>query len=75
MRSENAPSAVARLRGAGLVGANLSGANLMEADLTGAGIPTLSLTGQTRDRAEVLEAFARGDASVFLLSLKAGGRT
>ncbi len=46
---------------------------LIEADLTGAGIPTLSLTGQTRDRAEVLGAFARGDAPVFLLSLKAGG--
>ena len=46
---------------------------LIEADLTDAGIPSLSLTGQTQDRAGVLDAFARGDAPVFLLSLKAGG--
>ncbi|WP_245155801.1 helix-turn-helix domain-containing protein [Paracoccus ravus] len=43
------------------------------ADLKAAGIASLSLTGATRDRASVLEAFARGEASVFLLSLKAGG--
>lgn len=47
--------------------------HLIERDLTEAGIPYLSLTGQTRNRASVLEAFARGDAPVFLLSLKAGG--
>lgn len=46
---------------------------LIEADLAEAGIARLSLTGQTQKRAEVLEAFARGDAPVFLLSLKAGG--
>ena len=46
---------------------------LIEADLTAAGIGYLSLTGQTTNRAGVLEAFARGDAPVFLLSLKAGG--
>jgi len=46
---------------------------LIEADLTAAAIPYLTLTGQTRKRAEVLDAFARGDAPVFLLSLKAGG--
>ena len=46
---------------------------LIEADLAEAGIPSLSLTGQTKNRAEVLDAFAQGDAPVFLLSLKAGG--
>ncbi|MBU4568089.1 MAG: DEAD/DEAH box helicase, partial [Alphaproteobacteria bacterium] len=46
---------------------------LIEADLAAAGIASLSLTGSTRDRAGVLEAFAKGDAPVFLLSLKAGG--
>jgi SNF2 family DNA or RNA helicase len=46
---------------------------LIEADLTAAGIAHLTLTGQTKNRAEVLDAFARGDAPVFLLSLKAGG--
>jgi len=46
---------------------------LIEADLNEAGIPCLSLTGQTKNRAEVLDAFAQGDAPVFLLSLKAGG--
>ncbi|HLT34911.1 MAG TPA: DEAD/DEAH box helicase, partial [Enhygromyxa sp.] len=33
----------------------------------------LQLTGRTRDRAAVVEAFSRGEASVFLVSLKAGG--
>lgn len=46
---------------------------LIEQDLEKAGIGSLSLTGETRDRAGVLEAFSRGDAPVFLLSLKAGG--
>ena len=46
---------------------------LIEADLVTAGIPCLTLTGQTQKRAEVLDAFAQGDAPVFLLSLKAGG--
>ena len=46
---------------------------LIEADLGAAGIASLSLTGETRDRAAALDAFARGDAPVFLLSLKAGG--
>lgn len=46
---------------------------LIEADLAKAGIACLSLTGQTQNRAAVLDAFARGDAPVFLLSLKAGG--
>ena len=46
---------------------------LIEADLAAAGIPSLSLTGQTQNRGGVLDAFARGDAPVLLLSLKAGG--
>ena len=43
------------------------------ADLAAAGIACLSLTGQTKERAGVLDAFAHGEAPVFLLSLKAGG--
>ena len=46
---------------------------LIEADLAEAGIARLTLTGQTQDRAVVLEAFAQGEVPVFLLSLKAGG--
>lgn len=46
---------------------------LIEADLAAAGIPYLVLTGQTKDRPEVLDRFAKGAAPVFLLSLKAGG--
>jgi superfamily II DNA or RNA helicase len=46
---------------------------LIETDLAQAGIDCLTLTGQTRDRASLLDAFARGDCPVFLLSLKAGG--
>lgn len=33
----------------------------------------LMLTGQTKNRAQLVEAFQRGDAPVFLISLKAGG--
>ncbi|MDN2582689.1 DEAD/DEAH box helicase [Aquibium sp. ELW1220] len=46
---------------------------LIEADLAEAGIRSLSLTGSTTKRGDVLDAFAKGDAPVFLLSLKAGG--
>ena len=46
---------------------------LIESDLSDADIPFLSLTGQTKNRAKVLDDFASGDAPVFLLSLKAGG--
>lgn len=46
---------------------------LIEADLNEAGISCLTLTGQTQNRADVLDSFAQGDAPVFLLSLKAGG--
>jgi SNF2 family DNA or RNA helicase len=37
------------------------------------GIATTYLDGATRDRASVIESFRRGDAPVFLISLKAGG--
>ena len=33
----------------------------------------LTLTGQTRDRRAVVDSFERGEADVFLISLKAGG--
>jgi superfamily II DNA or RNA helicase len=41
--------------------------------LTAEGIPTVYLDGSTRDRETVIEAFRRGEAPVFLISLKAGG--
>lgn len=41
--------------------------------LTAEGIATVYLEGGTRDREAVIEAFRRGDAPVFLISLKAGG--
>jgi superfamily II DNA or RNA helicase len=37
------------------------------------GIAYARLDGRTRNRAEVIERFRRGDARVFLISLKAGG--
>lgn len=46
---------------------------LIETDLHKSGIKTLTLTGSTKNRSEVLESFSQGNASVFLLSLKAGG--
>lgn len=46
---------------------------LIETDLNKDGVKTLTLTGSTTNRSEVLEAFSQGGASVFLLSLKAGG--
>lgn len=47
--------------------------DLIAKDLNSMGIKYLTLTGQTRDRATVLKDFKEGDASVFLMSLKAGG--
>jgi superfamily II DNA or RNA helicase len=41
--------------------------------LTEEGVATVYLDGTTRDREEVIEAFRRGEAPVFLISLKAGG--
>ena len=37
------------------------------------GVPHLVLTGQTRNRQRVVDAFEQGCADVFLISLKAGG--
>jgi SNF2 family DNA or RNA helicase len=37
------------------------------------GVDYLTLTGETRDRMGVVDAFERGDADVMLISLKAGG--
>ncbi len=41
--------------------------------LDAAGIGAKYLDGRTRQRSEVIEGFKRGDAAVFLISLKAGG--
>ena len=46
---------------------------LIQRSLTERGIEHLLLTGQTRERAEVVSKFQDGDAPVFLISLKAGG--
>ena len=48
-------------------------ARLIERHLAAQDIKTLFLSGQTRDRDAAVAAFQRGDAPVFLLSLKAGG--
>lgn len=47
--------------------------DLIGRDLAAAGIAFEVLTGQTRDRGEVLARFRTGSAPVFLISLKAGG--
>ncbi|MFC4160098.1 DEAD/DEAH box helicase [Chitinimonas lacunae] len=46
---------------------------LIEEALVEANIPYVSLTGQTRDRAAVIDAFQEGQVPLFLISLKAGG--
>ena len=46
---------------------------LLEDTLTKLDVPYAMLTGQTRDRAEQIDAFQNGDARVFLITLKAGG--
>ena len=46
---------------------------LIEAHLEKEGIPFLKLTGQTKDRASLVEKFQTGEVPVFLISLKAGG--
>jgi SNF2 family DNA or RNA helicase len=46
---------------------------LIEQELVRRGIHFVKLTGRTRDRQKVIEAFQRGDAPVFLISLRAGG--
>jgi SNF2 family DNA or RNA helicase len=47
--------------------------DILAEGLTQLGIKYLMLTGQSRDRAELVEAFQAGQAPVFLISLKAGG--
>jgi superfamily II DNA or RNA helicase len=46
---------------------------LLAAGLRERGVPHLMLTGATRDRQQVVDAFEAGRADVFLISLKAGG--
>ncbi|HFC93551.1 MAG TPA: hypothetical protein ENJ51_12150, partial [Leucothrix mucor] len=46
---------------------------IIETNLKKSKIKYTKLTGQTRKRAEAIEAFQEGDAKVFLISLKAGG--
>ena len=46
---------------------------LIERELVRRGIGFLTLTGRTRDRQAVIEAFQKGRAPVFLISLRAGG--
>ncbi len=47
--------------------------NLIEADVKARGWDYLMLTGQTQKRGELVNAFQSGKASLFLISLKAGG--
>lgn len=47
--------------------------NIIEGELKKHKITYTKLTGQTRKREEAIDAFQEGDASVFLISLKAGG--
>ncbi|HVW70443.1 MAG TPA: DEAD/DEAH box helicase, partial [Steroidobacteraceae bacterium] len=46
---------------------------LIEAAVTGLGIPYCLLTGETRNRPEVIARFQSGAVPLFLISLKAGG--
>ncbi len=45
----------------------------IEAHLQAEGIPYLILTGETKDRQDLVERFQGGEGMVFLISLKAGG--
>ncbi len=47
--------------------------DLIETEIKKMNIAYLKLTGRTRDRAAPVARFQRGDAAVFLISLKAGG--
>lgn len=47
--------------------------HLVQDHLTEAGISTEYLDGATRNRAQVIDRFKTGDATAFLISLKAGG--
>jgi superfamily II DNA or RNA helicase len=46
---------------------------LIEEELQARSIPYALLTGDTRDRPAAVQSFQQGEASVFLISLKAGG--
>ncbi len=46
---------------------------LIESELNTANIQYVKLTGRTRKRDEVIDAFQHGDVPLFLISLKAGG--
>ncbi len=46
---------------------------LIAAQLQARGTSHVALTGATRDRQRMVDAFEQGDADVFLISLKAGG--
>lgn len=46
---------------------------LIEAEVTKLKLPYLKLTGETQDRATVVNEFQTGDVPLFLISLKAGG--
>ncbi len=46
---------------------------LIELELAKLKLPYLKLTGETQDRAGLVEEFQTGNASLFLISLKAGG--
>ena len=47
--------------------------DLIEQEVAAQGIDYVRLTGQTKDREEVVERFQRSEAPLFLISLKAGG--
>ena len=47
--------------------------DLIESEVKEHNIPYVRLTGQTKDREEVVEKFQRSEAPLFLISLKAGG--
>ena len=47
--------------------------SILETGLAGRGIAHVKLTGRTRRRDAVIDAFQRGEVPVFLISLKAGG--
>lgn len=47
--------------------------DLIEPEVKALGIDYVRLTGQTKDREEVVERFQRSEAPLFLISLKAGG--
>lgn len=47
--------------------------DILDTSLAEKNISTLKLTGKTRNRQTMVDAFQRGEAPVFLISLKAGG--